>query len=47
MLPLLSLPEPQAPSLSEQSKIYIIAFVSSMLGAVIGAIITAFILSMR
>jgi hypothetical protein len=47
MLPLLSLPEPDAPSISEQSKRCLIAFVSLMIGATIGVIITAGILSMR
>jgi hypothetical protein len=47
MLPLLTLPEPQAPTLNQHSKIYILAFVSSMLGAVVGSIVTAVVLSMR
>jgi hypothetical protein len=47
MLPLLSQPEQDTPSLNQQSKMCVTAFISSMIGASMGAIITAYILSIR
>ena len=47
MLPLLSVPQPDRPRLTESTKIYLLVFASAVVGAIMGAVITTLVLSIR